>query len=118
MEHCGVQKQDGIERLILRRRAYSASRQTGDKCRDFRLAELARMALAMKDNEPPNPCHVRGLSPPAVMPQANCLTHLIEELRGRSARGRVGRSIGVVHGWPCGSETHATSRPAVHRCQM
>jgi len=57
------------------------------------------MFLAVKDDESPDPVNVGGLSPPAVVPHADDVPDLIEELRARPCRERndVGSLIGIGH---------------------
>ena len=53
----------------------------------------------VKDDESPDPVNVGGLSPPAVVPHAYGVPHLIEELWARPFRGRndVGSLMGIGH---------------------
>ena len=57
------------------------------------------MFLAVKDDESPDPVNVIGLSPPAVVPHAYGVPHLIEELGARLFRERndVGSLKGIGH---------------------
>ena len=57
------------------------------------------MLLVVKNDESPDPVNVGGLSPPAVVPHAYGVPHLIEELRARPFRERtdVGSLKGIGH---------------------
>ena len=68
---------------------------------DFRCAYVARMPLAIKQDEPPNPINVRLLGPIGVMFGKEGCSDLIEQFwRGdwRNCRGS-GRRVHYFHKW-------------------
>jgi hypothetical protein len=52
-----------------------------EKRRHFRLAEHLRMALAIEEDEAPDPVHIGFLGAPTVVPHPNRLMHALEQPR-------------------------------------
>jgi hypothetical protein len=66
-----VQKQDGRQRLVLRRGGnVLPHRQMGEESIDVGFPEVLRVAAIVKENEPPNPVDVRFFCPPTVVANA------------------------------------------------
>jgi hypothetical protein len=83
----------------LRRRCHVAlDGEHAEKRRHFRLAQLERMALAMKADEPAGPVPVRLLRSPAVVPRPDLLAKALDQtfllsIRRRTALQRRIRSL-------------------------
>ncbi len=81
-----VQKQEGIERLILRPwRHLPGNRQVTEKLHHLPLAHLLRMAFSMKQDEAANPSHIGPFRADAVVLDPQGTTYRIEN--GRRAAG-------------------------------
>jgi hypothetical protein len=73
-------KEQGGQRLILRTRRHVAlQRQMRQKRGNLRRPQIARMTLAMKEDEAFNPVDVGRLRAQAVMPGPKVRTHLIQQ---------------------------------------
>jgi len=113
-----VEKQEGIQRLILGRSTYTGvSGQAGEELPDLSFPHLCRMALVVEEDERLNPANLGFFSVMAVVSGADCLAIPVKELWLRWRRwrrvddGRVPtagplmrggldepRSIGISHG--------------------
>ena len=81
-QHLAVEKQNRGQRLVLRRRSDLAVRgKMIEKRRHFRFAEHLGMALAIEEDEAPDPVHVGLLRAPTVVPNPNRLMHALEQSR-------------------------------------
>jgi len=87
-EHLLIEEQQRRERLILRAsRDTARDRQVVQEGRHLRLAQLARMALAVKENEAPDPVHVGLLRAAAEILASYRLVDSIK--KSRRGRGRT-----------------------------
>jgi hypothetical protein len=76
-----IQEQQRAERLALGRRAnLPFHREVRKIPTDLVTTHLRRMLLAVKDNEPPNPCGVGFFGPAAIVTKADRLAETIEQL--------------------------------------
>ena len=88
-----VEEEQRRERLVLGRRTHAAGvSQARNERRDLPLGHLFWVALAVKQNEAPDPANVSLLGPRAVMPRAKRRSHAIEQRR------RIGRRAGRMSG--------------------
>ena len=55
--------------------------EIAQKCGELRRAHLARVALAVKQDEAPDPLHIRLFSADAVVPNPDHLAHLVQQPR-------------------------------------
>jgi hypothetical protein len=79
-QHLAIQKQQGIEGLILGGcRDMSLRRQEGEKNADLTGPHFAGVAVVEVTHKVPNPIAVRFLGAPAVMKRADPVTDLIHE---------------------------------------
>src|SRR5690606_25950204 len=77
-----VQEQQRRQRLVLRPgRHVALGRKQGQERLDLPLPDLPRVALAIDQDETPDPAHVRLLRTQAVMLQPQPLPPLVEQLR-------------------------------------
>lgn len=75
-----VQKEKGVERLILCRRAdVPIGGKVIQKRRDLVLAHERRVAAAVKNHKPPDPGTIRDLRPFAVLSDAQASPDLLEQ---------------------------------------
>jgi hypothetical protein len=80
LQHLLVQEHQRIERLILRAGGHVAlHRQVRQELLDFGRAQLARMPLAVEQDELPGPVEVARLGSRRVMPHPEHLTLLVEQ---------------------------------------
>lgn len=78
-QHVAVQKQDGVQRLVLRGSRYIALHgQVAEKRCDLIGAHFERMAFVMEQNESLDPLHICLLSTDAVVADSHQLTYLVE----------------------------------------
>jgi hypothetical protein len=78
-EHLLVEKQKRGERLLMGRRGDVAlGDEVGEECLDLDCAERQRMTLAVIDDEPSRPIHVRTFSAHAVVLVADAIAYAIE----------------------------------------
>ena len=81
VENRSVKKQKRIKRLVLRRRADPClRRQIGKKTSYLRFRYFQRMPLIMEKDKPFDPMDIRFLRSIAIVPRADRLADLIEEL--------------------------------------
>ena len=93
-EHLPIQEQQRAERLVLGRRAdLPFHREVRKIPTDLVTTHLRRMLLAVKDNEPPNPCSVGFFGPAAIVTKADRFA----ELRGDD-RATLVLVVGRVQG--------------------
>ena len=64
--------------------------QIAQKRGELRRAHLARVALVVKQDEPPDPLHISLLGTDAVVPHPDHFTHLVQQARWISGRQRHG----------------------------
>jgi hypothetical protein len=82
-QYVAIQEEYGVQRLILRRgRDVTLRREIAQKRGELRCAHLSRVALAVKQDEAPDPLHICLLGTDAVVPKPDHLAHLIEQARG------------------------------------
>ncbi len=87
-QHLAVQKQQGRQRLVLRRSRHMAlHRQMRQKSLHLRRPHPGRMALAMKQDEALGPVNILGLGAYAVMAQTDALPQQVQQLRRCGACG-------------------------------
>jgi hypothetical protein len=80
--HVPVKEKNGVQRLILRRSGDAAPHgQIAQKRSELRRAHLARVALAVKQDETPDPLHVRFFGTDAVVPSPDHLADLVQQSR-------------------------------------
>jgi len=85
LEHFTIQKQNGIECLILRgSRDISAHCQVREKCRNLDRTHVTWVALVVEKYKTPRPTEVTLLGADAVMLKANCVADLIEQTWSRT----------------------------------
>ena len=82
-QHFPIKEQQRRQRLVLRRSRHTAGhRELRQKRFHLRPAHLARVALAVKENEPADPVQVRILRPQAVVLHADPFANLVEQFWG------------------------------------
>ncbi|MBT9166265.1 MAG: hypothetical protein DDT25_00948 [Chloroflexi bacterium] len=87
-QHLAVQKQQGRQRLILRRSRHMAlHRQMRQERLHLRRPHPGRMALAMKQDEALGPVDILRLGAYAVVAQTDALTQQFQQLRRCGACG-------------------------------
>jgi hypothetical protein len=90
LQHLLVQEQQGAERLVLGRGAdVPLHRQVRQESVDLRRPHLLRVALAVEEDEPPDPADVGLLRPPTVMAHPRRLPHPVEQARRARRRGAL-----------------------------
>src|SRR5437867_2674388 len=88
-QHLVVQKEEGRERLVLGRGTDAPlGREAGEEIADLTLSHVRGVALAVVQDESPDPSDVGLLGPGTEVSAAKFLAHLIEELRRVAARVR------------------------------
>src|SRR6185503_7707332 len=86
VEHLPVEKEQRRQRLVLRRgRHLVVVGEGAQEGGDVLAAEIARMALAVEEDETANPVGVSTLGPQAVVVQADVLADGVEEAGGGCA---------------------------------
>jgi hypothetical protein len=79
LEHVTIEKEQGAERLILRRGAHMMLySERGQKVFNLLFAQLGRVAFAMKENETLHPMYVGVFGPQTVVAEANRGPCLVE----------------------------------------
>jgi hypothetical protein len=82
LQHLAVEKQERIERLVLRAgRNTALRRQIAQKLFDLRGAHSARVPHPVKQDETPCPLHVAILGAAGIMPHTQQQAQLIEHAR-------------------------------------
>src|SRR5688572_7174281 len=89
LQDVAIKKENCVQRLILRRGGdLVLYGEIAQKRSQLRRAHLPRVALAVKQNEPPDPLHVRLFGTDAVVPHPNQLAYLVQQTRRILARRR------------------------------
>jgi hypothetical protein len=96
-ENVPVEEQDGAEGLVLRGRGNAAvGGERAHVAGDLLHPHVARVALAVEQDEATDPAYVRFLRPPAVVARTDRRAHLVEQPRGRGA-GCGREAVGMRH---------------------
>jgi hypothetical protein len=79
LEYVTIEKEQGAQGLVLGRRGdLSIHGQMGEKGFDFRRAHLARMTLAVEENETSDPIDVGFFGADGVVLESDGVSYLVE----------------------------------------
>jgi hypothetical protein len=83
VQHLPVEEEQGRQRLVRRGGGHVAiHRQVRQEGLDLRCAHLVGMALAMKEDEPPDPVDISIFGADGIVFEADGIAHPIQELFG------------------------------------
>jgi hypothetical protein len=103
LEDLLVEEQDRAQRLILGGRAHAPPHgEARQERRHLGLPHLQRVALAMEENEAPDPADVSLLRPAPVVAQADGVAHAVHELGWRIRLGHARRLRRAFSDLPAG----------------
>ena len=93
-----IEEKDGAESLVLGRGShFSFECEVGDKGIDLFGPQFTGMALAVEENELPDPGNIGAFSAPGIVLGSQLVTELFEKFTGGSAR--IGHKVAFLSGY-------------------